>query len=165
MESSHFLTFESSNDSTFHIPRSRNAPIKSSMTVVEGLPSKLKIFRIAGSKYWQMRFYNLGRYATQSLKTTNITEAKKFAAQIFQSYLDSGTYVPRAEAQVLCAKTNQQLLYRLIEEVLQAEEQKVQRDEIKHASYVMSKIRLEGLIFDFFKNESLNKINSDVLTE
>lgn len=165
MEISRQLTFESSNDSTFYISRSRNAPIKASMTVVEGLPSKLKIFRIAGSKYWQMRFYNLGRYTTQSLKTTNIEEAKGFAAQIFESYIDSGTYIPRAAAYVLHEETNQQLLHSLIEDVLQAEEQKVQRDEIKHASYVMSKIRLEGLIFDFFKNQSLNKINSDVLTE
>ena len=165
MEISRQLMFESSNDCTFHIPRSRNAPIKSSMTVVEGLPSKLKIFRIAGSKYWQMRFYNLGRYTTQSLKTTNIEEAKEFAAQIFESYVDSGTYIPRAGAYVLDEETNQQLLHSLIEDVLQAEEQKVQRDEIKHASYVMSKIRLEGLIFDFFKNQPLNKINADVLAE
>ena len=165
MEISRQLMFESSNDCTFHIPRSRNAPIKSSMTVVEGLPSKLKIFKIAGSKYWQMRFYNLGRYTTQSLKTTNIEEAKEFAAQIFESYVDSGTYIPRAGAYVLDEETNQQLLHSLIEDVLQAEEQKVQRDEIKHASYVMSKIRLEGLIFDFFKNQPLNKINADVLAE
>jgi integrase len=135
------------------------------MTVVEGLPSKLKIFRIAGSKYWQMRFYNLGRYTTQSLKTTNIEEAKEFAAQIFESYVDSGTYIPRAGAYVLDEESNQQLLHSLMEDVLQAEEQKVQRDEIKHASYVMSKIRLEGLIFDFFKNQPLNKINADVLAE
>lgn len=165
MESSHQLTYQSSNDCTFHIPRSRNTPIKSSMTVVEGLPSKLKIFRIAGSKYWQMRFYNLGRYTTQSLKTTNIEEAKEFAAQIFESYVDSGTYIPRAGAYVLDEESNQQLLHSLMEDVLQAEEQKVQRDEIKHASYVMSKIRLEGLIFDFFKNQPLNKINADVLAE
>ena len=165
MEISRQLTFECSNDSTFYIQRSRNAPIKASMTVVEGLPSKLKIFRIAGSKYWQMRFYNLGRYTTQSLKTTNIEEAKGFAAQIFESYVDSGTYIPRATAYVLHEETNQQLLHSLIEDVLQAEEQKVQRDEIKHASYVMSKIRLEGLIFDFFKNQPLNKINADVLAE
>ena len=165
MEISRQLTFECSNDSTFYIQRSRNAPIKSSMTVVEGLPSKLKIFKIAGSKYWQMRFYNLGRYTTQSLKTTNIEEAKEFAVQIFQSFVDSGIYIPRTGGYVLDEETNQQLLHSLMEDVLQAEEQKVQRDEIKHASYVMSKIRLEGLIFDFFKNQPLNKINADVLAE
>lgn len=156
---------ESSNDSTFHIPRARNAPIKSSLTEVDGLPPKLKIFRIAGSKYWQMRLYNMGRYTTQSLKTTDIEEAKTFASQIFQSYVESGAYVPRAGVFVLTEASNQQLLHGLIEEVLQAEAEKVKRDEIKHASYVMSKIRLEGLIFDFFKSQLLNKINADVLAD
>ena len=79
MKTSNQLIAESSNDSTFHIPRARNAPIKSSMTAVDGLPPKLKIFRIAGSKYWQMRLYNMGRYTTQSLKTTDIEEAKTFS--------------------------------------------------------------------------------------
>ncbi len=165
MEGKRTLLLESSNDSIFHIPRSRNAPIKSSMTTVEGLPSKLKVFRIAGSKYWQMRMYNLGRYTTLSLKTTELLEAKKFATHVFQSYVDSGVYVPRTSVNVLDNEINQQLLHSLIEDVLQSEEQKVQRDEIKHASYVMSKIRLEGLIFDFFKSKSLNKINAEVLTE
>jgi hypothetical protein len=46
-----------SNDGAYHTTRSRSAVIKSSMTQVEGLPKKLKIFRIAGSKFWQMRYF------------------------------------------------------------------------------------------------------------
>jgi integrase len=156
---------ESSNDPVFNLPRVRNAPIKSSMTVVEGLPTTLKLYRIAGSRYWQMRFYNLGRYTTQSLKTTDLEEAKVFAAQIFQSLVESGAYVPKSAKFVIPEESNQQLLHDLIEEVLLAEEEKVRRDEIKRASYVMAKIRLEGLIFDFFKSTSLNKINADVMAD
>jgi len=59
----------------------------------------------------------------------------------------------------------QAYLHDLIDEVLFAEQEKVQRDEIKHGSYVMAKIRLEGLIFEFFKNQALNKINAEVLGE
>jgi integrase len=158
-------TTESSNDSVFNIPRSRNAPIKASMTVVDGLPPKLKIFRIAGSKYWQMRLFNMGRYATQSLKTTDIEQAKVFAKEVFESLVSSGAYMPRNDVQIFTVESNQLLLHGLIEEVLHAEEEKVRRDEIKHASYVMTKIRLEGLIFDFFKSQSLNKINANVLAD
>ena len=161
----HPFLIESSNDSTFNIPRVRNAPIKASMTVVDGLPSTLKLYRIAGSKYWQMRFYNLGRYTTQSLKTTDLEEAKTFATQLFQSLVESGVYVPKTAKFVIPNASNQQLLHDLIEEVLLAEEERVRRDEIKHASYVMAKIRLEGLIFDFLKSHSLNKINADVLVD
>jgi integrase len=159
------IVFESSNDATFNLPRVRNAPIKSSMTVVAGLPVTLKLYRIAGSRYWQMRFYNLGRYTTQSLKTTDLEEAKVFATQIFHSLVEAGAYVPKNVKFVIPQESNQQLLHDLIEEVLSAEEEKVHRDEIKRASFVMAKIRLEGLIFDFFKSQSLNKINADVLAE
>jgi len=159
------LAIQSSNDCTFNLPRVRNAVIKSSITSVEGLPAKLKIYRIAGSKYWQMRLYNMGRYTIQSLKTTQLEEAKTFAIQIFESLVEAGTYVHKEEAFVIPEASNQQLLHDLIEEVLLAEEEKVRRDEVKHASFVMTKIRLEGLIFDFFKTHSLNKINAEVLIE
>ena len=156
---------ECSNDAVYHPPRVRNAPIKSSMTTIEGLPSKLKIYRISGSKYWQMRFYNLGRYTIQSLKTTSLEEAKVFATQIFQSLVESGAYIPRTGACAIPQASRQQFLHDVIDEVLLAEQEKVRRDEIKHASYVMAKIRLESLIFDFFKTRALDQINADVLAE
>jgi integrase len=135
------------------------------MTSVEGLPDKLKIYRISGSKYWQMRLYNLGRYTIQSLKTTDLEEAKGFAFQIFHELVESGTYVFKAPTSLISEACNRRLLHDAIEEVLIAELEKVSRDEIKHASYVMTKIRLESLIFDFFKNHSLNKINAEVLAD
>jgi integrase len=159
------LATNSSNDSSFHLPRVRNAPIKSSMTKVDGLPDTLKIYRISGSKYWQMRFYNLGRYTIQSLKTTDLEEARVLAVQIFYALVESGVYVPRTPVHVISPMSNHRLLHDAIDEVLMAELEKVRRDEIKHASYVMAKIRLEGLIFDFFKLHSLNRINADVLAE
>lgn len=67
------------NEDFFHLPRARNSPIKSSLLQVDGLPKTLKIYRISGSRYWQVRFYSLGRYATQSLKTTDQNEAKLLA--------------------------------------------------------------------------------------
>ena len=159
----HKLAAKPSNDSTFHATRARNAPIKSSMTAIDGLPDKLKIYRISGSKYWQMRLYNSGRYTTMSLKTTDMAEAKGLAALIFQSLVESGDYVPRTPDNVVSIDCNQRLLHDAIDDVLAAELEKVSRDEIKHASYVMTKIRLEGLIFDFFKLHSLKKIDADVL--
>lgn len=154
-----------SNDAVFNISRVRNAPIKSSMVTMDGLPKTVKIYRIAGSKYWQMRYYNLGRYTIQSLKTTNLEEAKRFAVQIYESLVESGAYVLKPGKLITSEVHNQKRLHDLIEEVLIGELEKVSRDEIRHASYVMSKIRLEGLIFDFFKLIQLSKINSETLGE
>jgi integrase len=154
------------NDDFFFIPRARNSPIKSSYMAVEGLPSKLKIFRISGSKYWQVRIFSGGRYLGRSLKTTEVDEAKTLAKNFYETVVMHGKVdVAAATDAAVLTMVHQNFLHDLIQEVLFAEQDKVKRDEIKHASYVMTKIRLEGLIFDFFKGRSLHKINAEVLTE
>ncbi len=159
-------TIFAANDDAFHLPKVRNAPIKSSMTCVANLPKTLKIYRIAGSKYWQVRLYARGRYISQSLKTTDFDQAKDFAKVFFEDASASGAYVPKlAKSGELTPLQNQQLLHDVTEEVLALELEKVKRDEIKHGSYVMSKIRLEGLIFDFFKHRSLSQIDVQVLEQ
>lgn len=159
-------TVVASNDENFFQSKVRNAPIKASMTGVETLPKTLKIYRIAGSKYWQVRLYGRGRYITQSLKTTELDEAKLLAKVFFEEVSATGAYVPKLpKSGELTPLQNQQLLHDVTEEVLSLELEKVKRDEIKHSSYVMSKIRLEGLIFDFFKNHPLAQIDVHVLEQ
>ncbi len=154
------------NEDYFHQSRVRSAPIKSSMTCLDGLPKTLKIYRIAGSKYWQVRFYNQGRYITQSLKTTNADEAKASAYVFFEKLKASGVRLANTEDLIATtALQNQQLLHDLIEEVMLAELQKVHRDEIKHATYVMTKIRLEGVVFEFFSRQTLSEIDERVLED
>jgi len=156
--------YTASNDLFFHAPRVRNAPIKSSMTTVPGLPKKLKIFRIAGSKYWQLRLYSAGKYITQSLKTTDKDEALVKAEALFNALLTSGRYVDRLNQTQLQTQTlGADRLHDLIQEILHAELEKVSRDEIKHASFVMAKIRLESLVFDFFKDMPLKDVNAQAL--
>ena len=60
---------------------------------------------------------------------------------------------------------NQHLLHELIQEILEEEQQKVKRNEIKRGSYVMTQLRLEGVIFDFFKDKALSKINAKTLVQ
>ena len=154
------------NEMDFAPPRFRNAPIKSSLTSIEGLPEKLKIFRISGSKYWQLRLYNLGKYITRSLKTTDLDEAKLLAKDFFESLEDAGLYklkVPKSTA--LRDVENQRLLFDVTHEILRLEEEKVKRDAIKYGSYLMTKNRLEGHVFTFFKHRSLNKITTITLED
>ena len=159
-------SYASANDDFFFTPRARNSPIKSSFMQVEGLPEKLKIFRISGSKYWQVRIFIHGRYIARSLKTTEVSEAKVGAKDFYEIHVMRGQVNSVMASDFDHAAVNRQAyLHDLIDEVLFAEQEKVQRDEIKHGSYVMAKIRLEGLIFEFFKNQALNKINAEVLGE
>jgi len=155
-----------SNDEAYLTTRSRSAVIKSSMTNVDGLPKKLKIFRIAGSKFWQMRYFVQGKYITKSLKTVDQPEAMMCARFIYESLEAEGLGTQeRNEDNYPTGMKNQQLLHNLIEDILKAELEKVQRDEIRHNSYVMTKIRLEGLIFEFLKDKPLHKIDIQVLED
>ncbi len=166
MNTSMKTSVKASNDSEFHVTRSRHAVIKSSMTSIDGLPKKLKIFRIAGSKFWQMRYFVQGKYITKSLKTVDLPEAIMCARFIYESLAAEGLGTQdRNEDNYPTGMKNQQLLHNLIEDILRSELEKVQRDEIRHNSYVMTKIRLEGLIFEFLKDKPLHKIDIQVLEE
>ncbi len=50
---------------------------------VPGLPTKLKIFKVACSRYWWARVYLNGRYLVRSLKTEKLREAQNAAKQFF----------------------------------------------------------------------------------
>ena len=157
-------SFHSANEALFALPRARNAPIKSSFQTLPDLPSKLKIYRIAGSRYWQVRVYSLGKYTCKSLKTTDLEEAKHMARVFFDELNASGSYKPKPNTKkTLSHEDNLALLHGLTQDILAAEFQKSQRDEIKYGSYLMTKNRLEHYVFDFFKNVPLNTINSDTL--
>jgi integrase len=156
----------SANDDFFFVSRARNSPIKSSFMQVEGLPEKLKIFRIAGSKYWQVRIFSYGRYISKSLKTTDVNEALLFATVFYEQLVTQGRVGESAAPDTTQDFVNRQhILHDLIGEVLQRESERVMRDEIKKESWVMTKIRLEGLIFDFLKSKQLKTIDTKTVDD
>lgn len=158
MNQQKFTDTKAANEDLFYQPRVRNAPIKSSLMAIDGLPKTLKIYRIAGSRYWQVRLYCLGRYTIKSLKTTDVSEAKLLAKEFCQRQLNSGNFLFNEKESVV-VRSNSDLLHDLINEVLALEREKVDRDEIKKNSYVMTQLRLEGLVFEFFKEKPLHTID------
>ena len=126
------------------------------------------IFRIAGSKYWQVRIFSHGRYIGKSLKTTDVHEAHVLAKLFYNELLMRGQVdvlaVPDGDA-LLVERRNQYLLHDLIKELLQSELERVARDEIKKESWLMTKIRLEGLIFDFLRLKPLRSINTKTVQD
>lgn len=155
------------NEDFFFIPKARNSPIKQSFSKVQGLPDKLKIFRIAGSKYWQVRLFNHGKYIAQSLKTTEKQEAELFAQHFYSSLKHRGVVAESDREQTPHSRAaqfdNQNLLHDLMQEVLAMESERLSRDEITHGSYLMTKGRLEGLVFQFLKAQPLAQINTETM--
>jgi hypothetical protein len=108
------------NDGAYNVLRSRNSVIKSSMTCIEGLPKKLKIYRIAGSRFWQMRYFAEGKYISKSLKSVDLEEAKQTAIAIYEGLLGVGIGVNEKGCQAHRKELkNQHLLHNLIEEILE----------------------------------------------
>ena len=156
----------SANEDYFFIPKARNSPIKASFTSVQGTPEKLKIYRIAGSKYWQVRIFITGKYISKSLKTTEIEEAQAIAKIFYEQLVNEGvTCGLKANSQLDKKTNNQELLHDLIQELLSKEKEKVRRDEIKFGTYLMMKCRLEGYIFDFLKYRQLSLIDTETIEE
>jgi len=70
--------------------RSRTVPIAATITPVANYPSKLVIYKIPASKYWQMRCFMHGRTHKQSTHTTNqrvaLNTARAFYEQLCVQY-------------------------------------------------------------------------------
>lgn len=64
--------------------RSRTVPIPSTVTAVPNYPSKLVIYKIAASKYWQMRCYMNGSTHKASARTTNLRIALNAAREFYE---------------------------------------------------------------------------------
>ena len=68
-------------------PKHRSVPIKESITKISGYPEKLTLFQIPASSFWWVRYYTQKRVVKKSTKTTNKTEAIKFAKTFYETIL------------------------------------------------------------------------------
>jgi len=152
------------NDDFFEALRARNTPIKSSIRSVAGLPNKLKLFRISGSRYWQLRYFHDGHYTQKSLKTADVAEAENRARLFYkQTFPGEGLALD-------CAPQNESIdplvadqWHDEIAALLNLEQGKVQRDEMTQGSYLICKTRLEGFVFEYFKAIPFESLNSNAL--
>jgi len=76
---------DAANDSLIH--RTRTVPIPSSITAVPNYPNKLVVYKIAASKYWQVRCWHAGRTHKCSTKTCNLVLAQRFARWFYEDLL------------------------------------------------------------------------------
>jgi hypothetical protein len=82
------LSNQAANDATFVTQaRERTVPIPSSITPVPGYPRKLVVYKIAASKYWQVRCWVAGRTHRRSTQTQSLRMAQTFARQFYEQLL------------------------------------------------------------------------------
>jgi integrase len=69
-------------------PKSQSVnPLTDTLQTVPGMPTKLKIYKVAISPYWWSRVYVYGRYRIKSLKTEKLKEAQDAAKKFFYQVL------------------------------------------------------------------------------
>lgn len=156
-----------SNDDCYFLSKTRGSPIKSSIETISGLPTSIKIFKYAGEKFWQVRYFAFGEYFIKSLGATTKDDA---IVEVYKFYADN--FSNNAGAIIVKAKDNENqyakdalILKEIIFQLLTLEKNKVERDEIKFESYLMLKGRLEGFIFEFFSKKQLSLLNLDSIEE
>ncbi len=67
--------------------RERTVPIPSTITPVPGYPRKLSVFKIAASKFWQVRCWIAGRTHRRSTQTQSLRMAQSFARDFYEQLL------------------------------------------------------------------------------
>ena len=75
------------NDDSYATRQARSLPVLSSMSAVRGYPSKLKIYRIRGSRFWQVRCYMGGKMYVRSTRAVEKQHATEVAKQFYEELL------------------------------------------------------------------------------
>lgn len=73
------------NQATFGAaPRERTVPIPNSITPVPGYPRKLVVFKMAASRYWQVRCWIAGKTHKRSTQSQSLRVAQSFARRFYE---------------------------------------------------------------------------------
>lgn len=116
-------------------PLSRTAPITETFVPVPGYPRKLVLFKMAASRFWQVRCWVHGRSVRRSTRSTSLRVAQAAAKQLYESLLRSPH---RSQATPSSAPTWGQAAQQL----LVHEQARVQRGEFARGSWQVLRNRL-----------------------
>jgi hypothetical protein len=67
--------------------RERTVPIPETLTPVPGYPQKLAVFKIAASRFWQVRCWVAGRTYRRSTQSLSLRMAQSFARQFYEQLM------------------------------------------------------------------------------
>ena len=150
------------------IARTRTVPIPTSVTAVPNYPSKLVVYKIAASKYWQVRCWHAGRTHKCSTKTTKLSLAQRFARWFYENLLmrystnNSASQCATDKDDANCSRVT---FGAVAAQVFANEQARVDRGEYGAASLRMFRNRLDAQILPMFGIRSVNDITYQQLLE
>lgn len=150
------------NDAMFGAaPRERTVPIPESIRPVPGYPRKLVVFKMAASKYWQMRCWIAGKTYKRSTQSQSLLVAQSFARRFYEQLLAQSHSLGRIALHADEKKHNsspivqqrddqasvtppQQTFAALTAQMFAAEQARVERGEFTRGSLMVLRNRLDS---------------------
>jgi len=132
--------------------RGRTVPLLETITPIPGYPSKLVIFKIAASKYWQVRCWMNGKSHRRSTKSKSIKLAQRYARWFYEILLLSNTrsLAPTGDQSIQVPnheKTNDKKMLTfgaIAAQVYSIEESRFERGEISADTFRLCRNRLDS---------------------
>lgn len=140
-------------------PRSRTVPITQTITPVPGYPSKLVVFKMQASKYWQARCWIKGHTYRKTTKTQSLRLAQAFARRFYEQLLaqsygctrtdvshdTSAAIVQQRDDQAIKAiPIPKQTFAAIAAQMFAAEQARVDRGEFSRGSLMVLRNRLDA---------------------
>ena len=145
----------SANDSIYTSRVARSMPVLASLTPVHGYPSKLKIYRIAGSRFWQVRCFMSGRMHVRSLRTIDKSTATELAKRFYEELLVKHNQDDESDIAGLDRIINKRVdlqfsLEAIAKKALEVERGRMLRGELALQSFKSLRSRFMRKIYPFF---------------
>jgi hypothetical protein len=132
--------------------RERTVPIPATITPVPGYPRKLSVFKIAASKFWQVRCWIAGRTHRRSTQTQSLRMAQSFARDFYEQLLAQSASLriePTASSVVLndtITVKPQHTFAAMAAQMMANEQARVERGEFSAGSLKVLRNRLDAHI-------------------
>ncbi len=133
------------------VDQRRTNPIPETIQAIPTLPTTAKLYRIAASRYWQVRVFKGKRLLRKSTKAESLADAIKFAKNFYDEILYKETRnIPLVESPTF---------EKVVTDLLKEDEGKVARGERKKRLVYDQKIAFNKDILPFFRKMPLKDIN------
>lgn len=157
------------NDASYANRQARSLPVLSSMSSVRGYPSKLKIFRIRGSRFWQMRCFLDGKMYVRSTRKLErheaVETAKRFYEELLVRYRQQGEGEIAILDQLQRKDVSENYVFQSVcDKALEIERGRMMRGELSLQSFKALRNRMNKQIKPHFLNKDIRQIGHEDLS-
>lgn len=167
MKSGHYS--DPANDEAYATRQARSLPVLSSMSAIRGYPSKLKIYRIRGSRYWQARCFIDGKMYVRSTRMLEKQDATEAAKRFYEELLIR--FRKQGEGEIALFDSAQQkesptryLFPSVADKAIEIERGRMMRGELSIQSFKALRNRLNKQIKPYFWSKDIRTLGHDDLS-